>query len=83
VEQPSSTEENTMLTLSIFVGSLFAITSFFVGGVIGWTAREYLLYNQEPQPTMHPEMYDEDGNVLPDSLISFRFTYDDDTDEED
>ena len=72
-----------MLTLSIFVGSLFAITSFFVGGGIGWTAREYLLYNQEPQPTMHPEMYDEDGNVLPDSLISFRFTYDDENDEED
>jgi len=42
-----------------------------------------LLYNQEPQPTMHPEMYDENGNVLHDSLISFRFTYDDETEEED
>ena len=62
-----------MLTLSIFVGSLFAITSFFVGGVIGWTAREYLLYNQEPQPTMHPEMYDENGNVLPDEILAVRF----------
>jgi hypothetical protein len=51
--------------------------------VVGWTAREYLLYNSVQEPSMHPEMYDEDGNVLADSLIAFRFTYDDELEDDD
>ena len=72
-----------MLAVSLVFGTLVAFMAFFVGGMFGWTAREYLLYNSVEQPSMHPEMYDEDGNVLADSLIAFKFTYDDEFEDED
>ena len=73
-----------MLAVSLVFGTLVAFMSFFLGGMLGWTAREYLLYNSTEQPTLHPEMYDENGNVLADSLIAFRFTdYDEDFEDED
>jgi len=72
-----------MLAVSLVFGTLFAFLAFFLGGMVGWTAREYLLYNSTEQPTLHPEMYDENGNVLADSLIAFRFTYDDDFEDDD
>jgi hypothetical protein len=72
-----------MLAVSLVFGTLVAFMAFFVGGMVGWTAREYLLYNSVQEPSMHPEMYDEDGNVLADSLIAFRFTYDDELEDED
>jgi len=72
-----------MLAVSLVFGTLVAFMAFLVGGVVGWTTREYLLYNAVEQPTMHPEMYDENGNVIHDSLIAFKFTYDDDFEEED
>ena len=72
-----------MLAVSLVFGTLFAFLAFFLGGMVGWTAREYLLYNSTEQPTLHPEMYDENGNVLADSLIAFRFTYDDELEDDD
>ena len=73
-----------MLAVSLVFGTLVAFMAFFVGGMVGWTAREYLLYNSVQEPSMHPEMYDEDGNVLADSLIAFRFTdYDEDFEDDD
>jgi len=42
-----------------------------VGGVVGWLARENTWVNQ-PIYT-HPEMFDENGNVLPDEILAVRF----------
>ena len=40
-------------------------------------------HDRQPQPQgLHPEMYDEDGNIIPDSLIAFRFDPKDDDDED-
>ena len=73
-----------MLAVSLVFGTLFAFLAFFLGGMVGWTAREYLLYNSTEQPVLHPEMYDENGNVLADSLIAFKFTdCDEDFEDED
>ena len=57
----------------------------FCAGVLGgWIARDYMMNYQEiPRP--HPEMFDENGNLVPDEVIAFRFenNYDDDSEEED
>ena len=38
----------------------------------GWIARDYMLnYREIPRP--HPEMLDENGNLVPDEIIAFRF----------
>ncbi len=45
---------------------------FSVGLLGGWIARDYMLkYREIPRP--HPEMLDENGNLVPDEIIAFRF----------
>ena len=51
--------------------------------MIGWTAREYMKnYREVPRP--HPEMFDPQGNLIPDDIVAFRFeNYDNENSEED
>ena len=45
---------------------------FSVGLLGGWIVRDYMLnYREIPRP--HPEMLDENGNLVPDEIIAFRF----------
>ena len=72
-----------MLAVTLTIGTLVSIMFFFIGGVVGWLAKEYV-YATQPVYT-HPEMFDENGNVLPDEILAVRFenSYDDLTEEED
>ena len=74
-----------MSTIDIVLLTILPVSFllFLVGGVGGWLARDYMMNYQEiPRP--HPEMFDENGNLVPDEVIAFRFeTYDDENDEED
>jgi len=57
---------------------------FCEGALGGWIARDYMMNYQEiPRP--HPEMFDENGNLVTDEVIAFRFenNYDYEDDEED
>ena len=67
--------------------TLVSILALLVGGMIGWMARQHS-YETTPQYTYtHPEMYDENGNLVPDEILAVRFenNYDtnEDNDEED
>ena len=67
-----------ILTLLLPVSLLF----FFVGILGGWIARDYMMnYREVPRP--HPEMFDTQGNLIPDEVIAFRFENNYDNDEED
>ena len=45
---------------------------FCAGALGGWIARDYMMNYQEiPRP--HPEMFDENGNLVTDEVIAFRF----------
>jgi hypothetical protein len=72
-----------MLAVALTIGTLVSILFFFVGGVVGWLARENL-YQVQPVYT-HPEMFDQNGNVFPDEILAVRFenNYDADDDDED
>jgi hypothetical protein len=74
-----------MLAVSLVAGSFLVIGALIVGCMLGWVLREYMMYHHDRQPQpqgLHPEMYDEDGNIIPDSLIAFRFDPKDDDDED-
>ena len=45
---------------------------FSVGLLGGWIARDYML-NYRDIASPHPEMLDENGNLVPDEIIAFRF----------
>jgi len=70
----------TAATITIF--SLLTLLFFLVGGLIAWTAKDYF-YSRQYVP-LHPEMFDENGNIIPDEILALRFEnyYDDDSDEE-
>ena len=66
------------LTLTTIVSAL----ALLVGGMIGWMARQHS-YETTPQVVYtHPEMFDANGNVLPDEILALRIETHD-TDEED
>ena len=73
-----------MLAASLVFGSFLTILFLILGVVIGWTAREYMMnYREVPRP--HPEMFDEQGNLIPDEVIAFNFenyAYDNEEDDD-
>jgi hypothetical protein len=71
-----------MLAVSLVFGSFLTILFLIVGLISGWTAREYMM-NYREVPKLHPEFYDEQGNLIPDEVIAFNFeNYDYDNNEE-
>jgi len=73
-----------MLAVSLVFGSFLTVLFLIVGVMAGWVAREYMMnYREIPRP--HPEMFDNQGNLIPDEVIAFNFEnyYDSDDAEED
>ena len=65
------------LTLTTIVSAL----ALLVGGMIGWMARQHS-YETTPQTIYtHPEMFDANGQLVPDEILALRIETHD-TDEE-
>ena len=61
-----------MLAVSLVFGSFLTVLFLIVGVMVGWVAREYMMnYREIPRP--HPEMFDNQGNLIPDEVIAFNF----------
>ena len=61
-----------MLAVSLVFGSFLTVLFLVVGLIGGWVAREYMMnYREIPRP--HPEMFDGNGNLIPDEVIAFNF----------
>ncbi len=60
--------EVTDLVLSTLISVMFLL----VGLMGGWILREYML-NYQDSPRLHPEFFDQHGNVVPDEVVSVRF----------
>ena len=41
------------------------------------------MLNYQESPQVHPEMFDKNGNLVPDEIVAFRFENNYDNDEED
>ena len=74
-----------MLAVSLTLGTLISIMFFFMGGVLGWMLKQYTFEKNYVAYT-HPEMFDSNGNLIPDEILAVRFENDydsDDNEEED
>jgi hypothetical protein len=62
---------------------MFTLLFFMVGSIIGWLTYRYVLESRPPY--LHPEFFDENGQVIPDEVVAVRFEegYFDDDDEDD
>ena len=61
-----------MLAISLVFGSFLTVLFLIVGIVAGWVAREYMM-NYREIPRIHPEMFDNQGNLIPDEVLAIRF----------
>ena len=57
------------LTFSVLVSLLFLA----VGSVVGWIAKEYVIQRESKFIPTHPEMFDENGQIIPDTVFAVRF----------
>ena len=72
----------TIVTLTLT--TVVSLLALLVGGMVGWMARQHS-YETTPQFVYtHPEMFDENGQLVPDEIVAVRFENNyDNTDEED
>ena len=70
-----------MLAISLVYGSFLTILFLIVVAIGGWVAREYFMNYHDIK--VHPEMFDVNGNLVPDEIVAFRFENNYDSDEED
>jgi len=61
-----------MLAITLTFSALFSIMFLMLGGVIGWIAKQHF-YEGTAIAYTHPEMFDENGNVIPDEIVAVRF----------
>ena len=67
------------LTLTTVVSAL----ALLVGGMIGWMARQHS-YETTPQVVYtHPEMFDANGQLVPDEILALRIENNHDTEIDD
>lgn len=68
---------SVVLTFSI----MFSLLFFLVGGLTVLVFKD--IFDKKIKITTHPEMYDEDGNLIDNALIAFNFDNYYDDEEED
>ena len=62
--------ETTIVTLTLT--TVVSFLALLVGGMIGWMARQHS-YETTPQIVYtHPEMFDANGQLVPDEILALR-----------
>ena len=62
--------ETLVVTLTLM--TVMSLLALLVGGMIGWMARQHS-YETTPQVVYtHPEMFDVNGNIVPDEILALR-----------
>jgi len=70
-----------MLVVTLTLTTIVSILALIVGGMVGWMARQHS-YETTPQVIYtHPEMFDANGQLVPDEILALRIETHD-TDEE-
>ena len=69
------------LIVTLTLTTIVSMLALLVGGMIGWMARQHS-YETTPQVVYtHPEMFDANGQLVPDEILALRIETHD-TDEE-
>ena len=63
--------------------TIVSILAILVGGMIGWMARQHS-YETTPQVVYtHPEMFDANGQLVPDEILALRIETHDTSEDDD
>ncbi len=69
----------------VFFSGFAILATFVIGFFTGWIVNNVVgQFLNRPTPfAVHPEMFDENGQLIPDEIVALRFENDNDTNEED
>lgn len=71
------------LIVTLTLTTVMSLLALLVGGVIGWMLKQHSYETNYTGAYNHPEMYDVNGNLVPDEILAVRFeNYDNDDEEE-
>jgi hypothetical protein len=64
----------------LFFTGIGIIGSFVIGFILGWFGNDIVnaFLNRTTIQPLHPEMFDENGNLIPDEIVAVRFENTDD-----
>lgn len=62
-----------MLAVTLTLSTIISILFLLVGSVIGYLVKEYVIERNSTFIPTHPEMFDENGNIIPDEVMAVRF----------
>lgn len=64
----------------LFFSGVGILGSFMIGLMVGWFGNDivYAFLNKNRIQPMHPEMFDENGQLIPDEIVAVRFENTDD-----
>jgi len=65
-----------MLAITLTFSVIFSLMFLTVGSVVGWLAKEYVIQRDSKFIPTHPEMFDENGQIIPDTVFAVRFDND-------
>lgn len=65
-----------MLAVTLTFSALFSVMFLVLGTLVGWLAKDYVLQRDSKYIPMHPEMFDENGQIIPDEVLAVRFEND-------
>ncbi len=61
------------LVVTLTLTTVVSFLALLVGGMLGWLIRTYTLEKASYAYNTHPEMFDENGNLIADEVVSLRF----------
>jgi len=62
-----------MLAVTLTLSSIISILFLIVGGVVGYLLKEYVYERNSTYIPTHPEMFDENGQIIADDILAVRF----------
>ena len=62
-----------MLAVTLTLSSIISILFLIVGGVVGYLLKEYVYERNSTYIPTHPEMFDENGQLIEDDILAVRF----------
>lgn len=62
-----------MLAVTLTLSTIISVLFLVVGGVVGYLLKEYVIERNSTYIPTHPEMFDENGQILPDDILAVRF----------
>lgn len=62
-----------MLSVTLTFSVMFSVMFLILGTTVGWLAKEYVIQRDSKFIPTHPEMFDENGQIIPDDVLAVRF----------